>query len=274
LKSDKDEDTKILPESQLSRRDSIKKDERESVTPQKIVSAESVFERNNKVDKKIIHKLKSKNVIILVSIIFVIALISYFWYAEFENKNNYSIDIDSRSQFYEKEISTREFNDNAFGTDCPTVSINNTKKNLITIDKCLGTQIIKVDTQTTIQVVIYCHNSSVETAENVHVKLKVYTDRRLYKTIFSGTIIFNNGDSVAGYAEAHSYKYNTFHFGAIQYFKDKIEPGVNLQNGGEIFSERGLKISDIPGYADCPIIDNNRDCACHEVWLLISFSVK
>ncbi len=162
------------------------------------------------------------------------------------------------------------FNDGSLGSDCPTLTVGHALS-----DGCAGLSTTATP-GSTVNVVFYIHNTNVNSADNVVLRLSPQSASSTTSQTFSGSITSSNAGSTSGSASVTISSPASLSFNSAQWYTDKnsyTTPLPNGQTGSEIFGS-GLNLGSIPGYGTCAYVGGVRDVFCHQGWLLVSFNVS
>ncbi len=160
------------------------------------------------------------------------------------------------------------FNDSSLGHDCPTIGAAT-----ITTSQSDGCDPTSVSTTpgSVINVSFYIHNTSINTAHNVILRLSPQTTGSVTSQTYAGSITSSDGGSVSGSSTINISSPASLTFMTVE-ATDHNGNVTQVPNGSALFSG-GLNIGDVLGYGTCPTVGGSRDVFCHQGWIVASFKV-
>ena len=137
---------------------------------------------------------------------------------------------------------------NGVSNDCPTVAIANYTTNTGYVDPCWPLSSVNASAGDSVNVRIYYHNTSGQTATNVRIVLNAPIGQTGSTQRFTGSIVSDQG-TVSGSVTAYIPSTQKLSFGSTRWYPNQTSSQasfLNGQNGGEVING-GLNIGSISG---------------------------
>lgn len=161
------------------------------------------------------------------------------------------------------------FNDGSLGYDCQTIGVS--VESTSTSDGCDPTY-VSTTPGSVINVSFYIHNTNVNAANNVVLRLSPQTTGTVSSQTYSGSITSSNAGSVSGSGTISISSPASLTFLTLEK-TDHYGVVTQIPNASALFSG-GLNIGTVEGYGTCRVEGGVRDAFCHQQWYVAAFKVS